>query len=79
MTALTPPPNELHFSAFIWPNGYHESAWRLVGHSQRWAQVYQRIKKHSGAKRAIVAVARKLMCVIDAMLKTMTPYKVISP
>ena len=55
-----------------------ESAWRLVGHSQRWAQVYQRIKKHSGAKRAIVAVARKLMCVIYAMLKTMTPYKVIT-
>src|SRR6201992_3805487 len=20
----------LHFSAFIWPNGYHESAWRVV-------------------------------------------------
>jgi transposase len=56
-----------------------ESAWRLVGHSQRWGQVYQRIKRHSGAKRAIVAVARKLMCVIYAMLKTMTPYKVITP
>jgi transposase len=56
-----------------------ELAWRLVGHSQRWARVYQRIKKHSGAKRAIMAVARKLMCVIYAMLKTMTPYKVITP
>jgi N-acetyl-S-(2-succino)cysteine monooxygenase len=21
----------LHFNAFIWPNGYHESAWRVVG------------------------------------------------
>ncbi|MDT7582819.1 MAG: N-acetyl-S-(2-succino)cysteine monooxygenase, partial [Pseudonocardiales bacterium] len=20
----------LHFTAFIWPNGYHESAWRVV-------------------------------------------------
>jgi len=20
----------LHFNAFIWPNGYHESAWRVV-------------------------------------------------
>jgi transposase len=56
-----------------------ESAWRLVGHSQRWKSVYQRIKKRSGAKRAIVAVARKLMCVVYAMLKTMTPYKVITP
>jgi transposase len=56
-----------------------EAAWRLVGHSPRWNRVYQRIKKHSGSKRAIVAVARKLMCVIYAMLKTMTPYKVITP
>src|ERR1700753_1204982 len=22
---------QLHFNAFIWPNGYHESAWRVVG------------------------------------------------
>ena len=21
---------QLHFNAFIWPNGYHEAAWRLV-------------------------------------------------
>src|SRR6202012_2567651 len=24
------PARPLHFNAFIWPNGYHESAWRLV-------------------------------------------------
>lgn len=23
-------PRPLHFNAFIWPNGYHESAWRVV-------------------------------------------------
>lgn len=23
-------PKPLHFNAFIWPNGYHESAWRVV-------------------------------------------------
>ena len=28
-------------------------------------------------KRAIVAVARKLLCVLYAMLKTSTPYKVL--
>ena len=21
---------QLHFNAFIWPNGYHEAAWRVV-------------------------------------------------
>ncbi len=25
----------LHFNAFIWPNGYHESAWRVVGDEPR--------------------------------------------
>src|SRR6202012_5732467 len=25
----------LHFSAFIWPNGYHESAWRVVPDDRR--------------------------------------------
>ena len=24
------PAPPLHFNAFIWPNGYHESAWRVV-------------------------------------------------
>ncbi len=26
---------QLHFNAFIWPNGYHESAWRVVGDDVR--------------------------------------------
>jgi transposase len=55
-----------------------EAAWRLVGHSGRWKRVYERIKRRGGSKRAIVAVARKLMGVIYAMLKTMTPYRVIA-
>ncbi|MGR3875608.1 NtaA/DmoA family FMN-dependent monooxygenase [Streptomyces graminifolii] len=28
-------PSNLHFNAFIWPNGYHESAWRVVGDDPR--------------------------------------------
>ena len=27
---MTDQPPSLHFNAFIWPNGYHESAWRVV-------------------------------------------------
>ncbi|WP_326836996.1 NtaA/DmoA family FMN-dependent monooxygenase [Amycolatopsis rhabdoformis] len=26
---------ELHFNAFVWPHGYHESAWRVVGEDVR--------------------------------------------
>jgi FMN-dependent oxidoreductase (nitrilotriacetate monooxygenase family) len=31
------PPRQLHFTAFIWPAGYHESAWRVVPEGPRSA------------------------------------------
>jgi transposase len=55
-----------------------ESAWRLVTCNVKWAAVFSRLRKRSGKKRAIVAVARKLLCVLYAMLKTSTPYKVMT-
>jgi transposase len=55
-----------------------ESAWRLVKSSPKWSALYSRLKKRCGSKRAIVAVARKLLCVLYAMLKTSTPYKIVS-
>jgi transposase len=54
-----------------------EAAWRLVGTSPQWSAGFARLKKRCGSKRAIVAVARKLLCVLYAMLKTSTPYKVV--
>ena len=54
-----------------------ESAWRLVKSSPKWSAFFSRLKQRAGSKRAIVAVARKLLCVLYAMLKTSTPYKVI--
>jgi transposase len=54
-----------------------ESAWRLVKTSPRWSAFFSRLQKRSGSKRAIVAVARKLLSVLYAMLKTSTPYSVI--
>jgi transposase len=54
-----------------------ESAWRLVRTSPKWAAFFSRLRQRSGSKRAIVAVARKLLCVLYAMLKTSTPYQVI--
>jgi transposase len=53
-----------------------EAAWRLVGTSPQWGAVFARLKKRCGSRRAIVAVARKLLCVLSAMLKTSTPYRV---
>jgi transposase len=54
-----------------------ESAWRLVNTSPKWSASFSRLRRRSGSKRAIVAVARKLLCVLYAMLKTSTPYKII--
>lgn len=55
-----------------------ESAWRLVRTSPKWAARYARLKERKGKKRAIVAVARKLLCVLYAMLGTRTPYKIVT-
>jgi transposase len=54
-----------------------ESAWRLVNTSPKWSAFFSQLRKRSGTKRAIVAVARKLLCVLYAMLKTSTPYKIL--
>lgn len=51
-----------------------EAAWRLVQHSPRWSSIYQRLKKRLRAKKAIVAVARRLLGLITAILKSGTPY-----
>jgi transposase len=53
-----------------------EASWRLVATSRRWGSTFERLKERSGGKRAIVAVARKLLCVLYAMLRTSTPYQV---
>ena len=55
-----------------------EAAWRLVGTSPKWSALFARLKQRSGNKRAIVAVARKLLCVLYAMLRTSTPYKIVT-
>ncbi len=55
-----------------------EAAWRLVGNSPKWAALFARLMHRSGKKRAIVAVARKLLCVLYAMLRTSTPYQIVT-
>jgi len=45
-----------------------EAAWRLVGKTCRWKSVYQKLRRKRGPKKAIVAVARRLLCVMMSML-----------
>ena len=46
-----------------------EASWRVVHQSASWTRIYERIKKRAGGKKAIVAVARRLLCVMYAMLR----------
>ena len=52
-----------------------ETAWRLVYHSRRWGSVFEGLCKRRGRKRAIVAVARRLLCVMVAMLQSGRRYQ----
>lgn len=54
-----------------------EASWRLVQHSAAWRRIYEGIKKRAGGKKAIVAVARRLLCVIYAMLRDGTNYDLL--
>ena len=45
-----------------------ELAWRMVGKSRRWGLVYERLAARIGAKKAIVAIARRLLGVIFSLL-----------
>jgi transposase len=51
-----------------------EAAWRAVRHSAAWRRVYAGIRQRAGGKKAIVAVARRLLCVLYAMLRDGTNY-----
>jgi transposase len=52
-----------------------EAAWRLVGKTRRWGLIYERLKRRRGAKKAIVAVARRLLCVAVSMLQRGERYR----
>jgi transposase len=47
-----------------------ETAWRLVGKTRRWGLVYEQLKRRAGAKKAIVAVARRVLGVMVALLRS---------
>jgi transposase len=54
-----------------------EASWRVVRHSASWRRIYESIKKRSGGKSAIVAVARRLLCVMYAMPRDGTNYNLL--
>jgi transposase len=51
-----------------------EVAWSAVRNTARWKRVYEGLKRRCGSKKAIVAVARRLLCVLGGMLSSGQPY-----
>jgi transposase len=55
-----------------------QAAWRLAIHSPRWRQLLIRIQVNTGSKKkAVVAVARHVLCTMFAMLHASRPYDVL--
>lgn len=52
-----------------------ETAWRLVNKTRRWGDLYDKLKARCGAKKAIVAIARRVWCVMVSMLRSGQPYR----
>jgi hypothetical protein len=46
-----------------------ELAWRMVRTSRKWGRQFTRLEVRIGAKKAIVAIARRLLGVIFALLR----------
>ncbi len=56
-----------------------QAAWRVVRYTRRWQVPYERLKKRCGAKKAIVAIARRLLGVMVAMLNNGQAYRPMAP
>ncbi len=53
-----------------------ETAWRLVRKFARWRHIFETLKKNTGSrKKAIVGVARRIMCMMYAMLREGKAYR----
>lgn len=52
-----------------------EAAWQLVYRTRRWGAVFEALARRMGKKKAIVAVARRLLCVMVSMLRSGRAYQ----
>ena len=56
-----------------------ESSWILIGKDPWMKRAYLRLKSRKGAKRAIIAIARKLIIILRSMLLRNLPYGRVRP
>ena len=52
-----------------------QAAWQAIRVSLKWQAVYEDTRKRRGNRKAIVAVARRLLAVLYTLLRTGQPYR----
>ena len=52
-----------------------QAAWQLVRRDGRWQRIFAALAKRRGKKKAIVAVARRLLCLMMAVVMHERPYR----
>lgn len=52
-----------------------QSAWQLVKRSPKWSVIFENLSRRIGKKKAIIAVARRLLTVAVTLLKKQEPYR----
>jgi len=52
-----------------------QTAWRLVQRTQRWRSIFEPLARRRGKKRAIVAVARRVLCMIVSLMQSGQRYR----
>jgi transposase len=52
-----------------------QAAWQAIRVSLKWRSVYDETRKRRGTRKAIVAVARRLLAVLHTMLRTGQAYR----
>lgn len=52
-----------------------ESAWQVVRYDARWRSRFEQLAKRTGKKKAITAMARRLLTVMVSILRTGEPYR----
>jgi transposase len=52
-----------------------QAAWQLVRRDGRWRRIFESLVKRRGKKKAIVAVARRLLCLMMAVVIHDRPYR----
>ena len=52
-----------------------ETAWRAVRSTGRWRVIFENLSKRRGKKKAIVAIARRLLCVMFALMRSGQKYR----